>query len=293
MFTQSEVFYVKPATFGFSNIIRDRILKEGVDGGGQSLLPIENPEDRNKLIQFLKNQSNEDLRKIRLSRAETNGCHDVSHGGQPIGDFYFSDMIAGLHDIKSTDSILDFGCSTGRVIRNLRAAYDFNAYGCDPRAESIDFNKENFSNVNWFVSNEAPPLQAHANYTYDLIFAISVWSHFSPQMALAWFEEFHGQMNKGGKIIITTHGSRSVFHFHKKLQKMDEIKAKERLEKLRENGFHYMPYPSGSDLDNSHWGMAFISRAWLTENLSDKWRIKDYLPGMAMENQDVYVIEAI
>jgi len=89
---------------------------------------------------------------------DTKGLHDVVFGEQPLGDFYFSDMISGLHDIKPDDRILDFGCSTGRVIRNLRSAFDFEAYGCDPRGDSIQFNQENFKNIEWFRNNEAPPI---------------------------------------------------------------------------------------------------------------------------------------
>ena len=293
MFSQNEMFCVKPVSFGFSNVISDRVAPDHENIFGKQLSTIDDQNERQKLMTFLLQQSNDYLEKIQLEKVDTVGLHDVVFGEQPLGDFYFSDMISGLHDISSTDSILDFGCSTGRVIRNLRSAFEFDAYGCDPRLASIEFNKRNFKNVNWFQNNEAPPIADSHPTKYDLVFAISVWSHFSEAMALKWFDEFHKLMKKGGKVIFTTHGTRSIYHFHSKLNKMDDSKAKERLDILRDGGFHYMPYPKGSDLDSDHWGMAYISREWMQTKLSDKWKISEYLPGMAMENQDVYVLKKI
>jgi len=291
MFNQSEVFFVKPATFGFSNIIRNRVAETSLGVQLNGLKFVSSADDRDELLKLLHKQSEEYLNEIRLSRADTQGKHDVVHGAQPLGDFYFSDMLSGLYDISAQDNILDFGCSTGRVIRNLYSAYEFNAFGCDPREESIKFNKQNFKNINWFQNNEAPPIQDNHSLKFDMVFAISVWSHFSSKLALKWFNEFSKLMNKKGRIIFTTHGTRSVYHFHHTLKKMSEEKALERLKVLRDGGFHYMPYPSGGDLDNKHWGMAFISREWLESSIGDDWMIVNCLPGMAMENQDVYVLE--
>lgn len=291
MFSQNEIFYVKPATYGFSNIIRDRVAETSVGSQLKNLQFVSSADDRQKLIKLLMDQPAEFLGQLNLSKAETDGRHDVVHGGQPLGDFYFTDMLSGLHDITPEQNILDFGCSTGRVIRNLRAAFEFNAYGCDPREESIKFNKEHFRGIEWFQSNEAPPIQNKHSLKFDMVFAISVWSHFSPEMSLKWFEEFHKVMNKKGRIIFSTHGTRSVYHFRHKLGKMSDEKVLERLNVLRDGGYHYMPYPSGGDLDAKHWGMAFISRAWLEENIGNQWKIVNHMPGMAMENQDVYVLE--
>jgi len=291
MFKQNEMFFVKPGSFGFSNVIRDRVADNSPSFKPDPVGTIKTSSDRNELIKYLQKQDNKFIEELQLRRVDTEGRHDVVFGGQPLGDFYFSDMISGLYNIEPSDHVLDFGCSTGRVIRNLRSAFNFNAYGCDPRAESIAFNKQNFTDVEWFQSNEAPPILSNCVHKFDMVFAISVWSHFSPIMAKKWFDEFHKLLNPQGKLIFTTHGTRSVYHIHSRLKKMDDKPAEERLNTLREGGFHYKPYPSGSDLDSTHWGMAFISRKWLEETLSDRWTISSYLPGMAMENQDVYVLE--
>lgn len=293
MFSQNEIFCVKPVSFGFSNAINDRVTADHQSIYGKSVNTITDQNQRQKLMSFLLNQSSNYLKKIKLEKVDTGGLHDVVFGDQPLGDFYFSDMISGLHDIKPSDSILDFGCSTGRVIRNLHSAFDFEAYGCDPRSDSIQFNKEKFKDIEWFTSNEAPPIADSHNTKYNLVFAISVWSHFSEEMAVAWFDEFYKLMKPNGKIIFTTHGTRSVFHFHSKLKRMDDEKAKQRLDVLRDGGFHYMPYPKGGDLDGDHWGMAYMSKQWVRDNLLDKWHLSEYLPGMAMENQDVYILEKL
>ncbi len=290
MYTEQEIEYATVNSYEMSQLVGDKVHQLG---GAEIPSEINSSRLREQLISFLSHQSNEYLQKIGLKIANTNGVHDVTFGRNKIGDFYFCDMLSSLYSFSSKSRILDFGCSSGRVIRNLNSVYDIEAYGCDPRASSITFNIENFKGVNWFVSNQKPPLThdiAIKNIRFDMVFAVSVWSHFSEEMALYWFEEFAKRIAPGGRLIFSTHGTRSIYHFENVLRKMPEKRAIERLESLRRGELHFAAYPKGGDLDQQHWGMAFIPLNWVKENLSGAWELEGFHPGLAMKNQDVYVL---
>ncbi len=63
--------------------------------------------------------------------------------------------------------------------------------------------------IDFFVSGDAPPLPL-ADGSLDLAYAISIWSHFAPELGLRWFEEMHRVIRPGGHLVCTTHGLTSV-----------------------------------------------------------------------------------
>ena len=65
--------------------------------------------------------------------------------------------------------------------------------------------------IEFFVNDNAPPLPL-ADGSLDLVYAISIWSHFAPELGLRWFEEMHRLIRPGGHLVCTTHGLTSVAH---------------------------------------------------------------------------------
>lgn len=227
-------------------------------------------------------------KKIGVPYVETNGVHNVTSGAAHFGDLFFCDMLAGICDFRSGVRVLDFGCSSGRVIRNLKAALpDIQAFGCNPGASSIDLIAPLVPDVRFFTSNQAPPI-AESDFSFDMVSAISVWSHFSEQRALDSFAEMARIIVPGGRLIFSTDGMRSVHHFSQVKKSMPDDKAQERLAALRTGQFHFKRY-GATDLD-SHWGMAFIPREWPAQKLSADWTVEAFYPGLATANQDVCVL---
>lgn len=271
-----------------SDLLYQRAKSEGHAIAGVDHL--RNGSDRVAFTQVLKSGGLGLCEKIRLPWIETtHDVHDVAFGQAPYGDLFFCDMLASLYDFKANARILDFGCSTGRVIRNLKSAYPFiDAYGCDPRVSSIEFIRVRVPNVSYFVSKEYPPISSKAIPPLDMVFAISVWSHFSEPRALEWFAEMARLIRSGGKLIFSTHGLRSIFHFRHVKKVMPEQKAQERLRALINGHYHFARY-AASDLD-INWGMAFIPQSWVLNELARQWKVDKFSPGLAMANQDVYVL---
>lgn len=119
------------------------------------------------------------------------------------GGLYEADMTldalrsAGI-DLQPRQSALDFGCSSGRVVRVLAAAYpDVRWFGCDPNEEAIAWANANLPGIEFFASDQAPPLPIEDG-SFDFVYGMSIWSHFAPVLGLRWLDEMHRLLRPGG-----------------------------------------------------------------------------------------------
>ena len=99
--------------------------------------------------------------------------------------------------------VLDFGCGAGRTLRHfLDEAESGEFWGSDIHAEGIE----------WLQQTLCPPLHAMKNLShpplgleygsFDLAWAISVFSHLADN-SLAWIHELHRLLKPGGLFIAT------------------------------------------------------------------------------------------
>jgi SAM-dependent methyltransferase len=205
------------------------------------------------------------------------------------------DALASVDVVMSTvKSGLDIGCSSGRVVRALAAAYPETRWrGCDPNAPAIEWASENLPGIEFFVNDNAPPLPL-PDGSLDLAYAISIWSHFAPELGLRWFEEMHRLIRPGGHLVCTTHGLTSVAY--SAAHGRSEEQVKEILDALYRKGSWYAP-EFGEEGDwgvvNPDWGTAFLSPEWMLTHLCPRWRVLEFAPGRNQENQDVYVLQRV
>jgi SAM-dependent methyltransferase len=218
----------------------------------------------------------------------------ASAGGLYEADFIV-DALAGVNvDMAGVSTALDFGCSSGRVVRVLAAAYpEIEWHGCDPNAPAIAWASEKLPAIEFFVNDNAPPLPL-SDGSLDLAYAISIWSHFAPNLGLRWFEEMHRLIRPGGHLLCTTHGLTSVAH--SAAHGRSEEQVEEILDSLYRQGSWYAP-EFGEEGDwgvvNPDWGTAFLSPEWLLTHLCPRWRVLEFAPGRNQENQDVYVLQRV
>jgi len=102
--------------------------------------------------------------------------------------------------------ILDFGCGAGRTLRHFVAEAAVGEFhGCDIDGPSIAWLAENMSPpLHVFRNEEAPPLPLDSD-SFDLIWAISVFTHIADQWA-GWLLEIHRILREGGLLFATIHG---------------------------------------------------------------------------------------
>jgi SAM-dependent methyltransferase len=216
------------------------------------------------------------------------------------GGIYEADLVvdalssAGI-EMNAIRTGMDFGCSSGRVVRVLAAAYpDVRWRGCDPNQPAIAWAQENLHGIEFFVSQQHPPLPLR-EASLDVVYAISVWSHFAPELGLRWFDEMHRLIRPGGQLVCTTHGLQSVAFYATHGFRSHE-QALEITRSLYASGSWYAPEfgPAGDwGVADPEWGTSFVSPEWVLTKLCPSWRVLEFAPGRNAANQDVYVLERV
>lgn len=240
------------------------------------------------------------IEKTRLTSAQPpEDVHAMARGAlAAAGGLYEADLVvdalvSGGAEMGGVARVLDFGCSSGRVLRVLHAAYPGIALqGCDPNDAAIGWATANLPGIDFLVNGDRPPLPLQ-DASLDLAYAISIWSHFAPRLGLSWFEEMHRLIRPGGHLVCTTHGLTSVA-FYAKHELRTPAQSKEIADALYDQGWWYKA-EFGEEGDwgviNPEWGTAFLSPEWMLTQLCPHWRVLEFAPGRNQYNQDVYVLE--
>jgi len=103
--------------------------------------------------------------------------------------------------------VLDFGCGAGRTLRHFTAeAAEASFEGCDIDRLSIDWLNAHLNPpFQGFVNDEAPPLP-RPDDNYDLVWALSVFTHIADLWS-AWLLELHRVLVPGGILVASFMGA--------------------------------------------------------------------------------------
>jgi SAM-dependent methyltransferase len=102
--------------------------------------------------------------------------------------------------------VLDFGCGPGRTLTaHASKTDDAEFWGCDIDVPSIEWAQAHLSPpFHFFVCDETPPLD-QPDSTFDLVYAMSVFTHITDHWS-SWIAELHRVMRPGGVAIISILG---------------------------------------------------------------------------------------
>jgi SAM-dependent methyltransferase len=216
------------------------------------------------------------------------------------GDLYSGDMVvaamnrAGVH-IENNASYLDFGCSSGALVRNMSAHFPQSKWhACDPVADSVEWAKQQFPNVDFYCSGQKPPLK-YEDGSFHGAYAVSIWSHFSERASIDWFEEMHRVLIPGSFLVFTTHGIRSLYYYLSEGHMSYET-IKPLMKSVVNTGYAFQAVWDDNSSEAAHlklsdWGNAYFNLNWVIQNLSLDWHVLNYQPGLNQCNQDIYVLQ--
>jgi SAM-dependent methyltransferase len=114
------------------------------------------------------------------------------------------DAIAAHVALTGIESVLDFGCGCGRVTRYFRE-HSGEVAGSDVNREAVKWCRANLPFGNFETNGLAPPL-VFDDASFDLVYALSVFTHLTADLQLAWRDELHRVLRPGGRLLVTTHG---------------------------------------------------------------------------------------
>ncbi len=198
-----------------------------------------------------------------------------------VGQSCVADLTAALstvgRELSGFGQILDFGCGCGRTLVWLRECGP-QLFGCDLHEQCIDWCKRNLNFGDFRTNDVCPPL-AFDDGAFDLIYAISVFTHLDEQDQFHWLRELERVTRPGAIVLLSVHG-RSA---HDVLDPAE----KQQLEQ------------SGILVKEAHalWGVfakyfnTYHQESYVRERWSDYFDVRGYLPRGMNNHQDLVVLE--
>ena len=106
--------------------------------------------------------------------------------------------------LDSDQAILDFGCGCGCVLRRWRGL-DAQVSGTDLSRPAIKWCQAHLPFVGVGVNGLEPPLN-YGDASFDLIYAISVFTHLPIEKQFVWRDELRRVLRPAGHLLLTLHG---------------------------------------------------------------------------------------
>jgi SAM-dependent methyltransferase len=106
-------------------------------------------------------------------------------------------------------TILDFGCGSARVTRHMLRLENAVLYGVDVDEKAIQWCQQHF-NIDHFRILSHQPLLEFPDSNFDLVYAISVFTHFPTNLVIGWLNEIKRVIKPGGYLVFTTIGEKYI-----------------------------------------------------------------------------------
>jgi SAM-dependent methyltransferase len=107
--------------------------------------------------------------------------------------------------VEDLDTILDWGCGCGRVLRHWSGLASTRVLGCDINPKMIAWCREHLPFTETTVTSLGPPLP-YADSSLDLMYAFSVFTHLAEDLQHDWMRECERVLKPGGFLLMSTMG---------------------------------------------------------------------------------------
>lgn len=131
--------------------------------------------------------------------------------------------------------VLNFGCGCARVMRNLLPGTPALFTGTDIDPELIHWCRQFIPGVNWHTNGYLPPTR-YGDGGFDMVYAISVFTHLDEAYQTAWLEELQRITRPGAILILTVHGEPVI---------ANAPMTSEQRARLQHNGFLFVTGTTG------------------------------------------------
>lgn len=214
-----------------------------------------------------------------------------------IGYACFKSVMSCIPSVNKKRKILDFGVGCARTMRFFYRSIDlFDCYGCDVDTKSIDYVNRSIPFIKAYASKTLPNLK-YGDSFFEVIYCISVFTHFNKNLFDIWLDEMHRVIAKGGIFVFSLHGTTAFNLVSKQPDRRKMIGIKENefdasKDIYERDGFIWLSQPVGSsDIDTKSFGINFIDETKIKQLVSDRFEIIDYKKGELGGWQDLVVVK--
>jgi SAM-dependent methyltransferase len=176
-------------------------------------------------------------------------------------------------------SILDFGCGCGGTLLWLRdLAPNASICGTDIDAEAIAWSRTHLSFATFTTNGADPPLEFD-DARFDVVYAVSVFTHLDEAFQARWLAELRRVLMPGGTAVITLHGAGS----------WREMPAQDR-ETLARRGFVFVRNDASRGLFPDWYQMSFHSRAYVESVYAEFFDVIGFIERSMNGHQDIVIL---
>jgi SAM-dependent methyltransferase len=178
--------------------------------------------------------------------------------------------------IEELGALLDFGCGCGRVTRHWAGLDRTAVHGADANEHAIAWCRANLPFARFASNGLAPPLD-HPDASFDLVYALSVFTHLPEDLQRAWVGELTRLLRPGGFLLLTTHGER----YRERLTPTERADF--------DAGRLVVRWPEGA---GTNLCSVFHPRSYVEERLATGLDVVEFVPEGAKGNphQDLYLL---
>lgn len=215
------------------------------------------------------------LRLVRSSTG-TSSLRWLFEGGRLAADSISGILAKNGIELRRLGSLLDFGCGCGRVIRQW-AGLGPALHGTDYNGKSIAWCRRHLPFASFAVNVLSPPL-SYPDGQFDLVYAMSVFTHLPEPLLFAWLREMRRVLKTGGWLVISTHGESYLSELNPDEQA--QFRSGRLVVKFAE------------DAGTNRCGV-YASEAYIRRCFSDGYRVVDVVPQGAKGNpvQDLVLLQ--
>jgi SAM-dependent methyltransferase len=191
-------------------------------------------------------------------------------------DVNFLDREALGKDGKSFrdfNTILDFGCGCGRLIRSLRPLCDpwATIYGTDIDRAAIEWCKANIPDASLAINDEYPPL-AFADKSIDLIYSCGVFTHLDAEHQFRWLAELQRILKPGGHLLLTFRPKHDIDRI------ADQATREHMWSQADHNGIAFMTTDLWKGVFPPWYGEAYHSGGYIQKNWGSYFELRHVIP---------------
>lgn len=176
--------------------------------------------------------------------------------------------------------LLEFVSGYGCVTRHIKNVIPFSVTtACNIHQQAVQFIKEKLGTE--AVLSASRPEDLHIKPEFDVVFALSFFSHMPKNKFPQWLRKLASFVKPGGYLIFTTHGLESPKYFPNC--------------QFDEEGFYFHPASEQKDLSTQGYGITCNHPAYAFARIFEipKLTLKYFHEGYWWGHQDVFVVKNV